>query len=89
VGPARSAVSQTDWHDQAERAFLTSLAVRLDKAVATGETKAIAMIAPPRALGLLRERYSAAVRQAITKEVGKDLVKAPIHMIENWLTERR
>jgi protein required for attachment to host cells len=50
VGPARSAVSQTDWHDQAERAFLTSLAVRLDKAVATGETKAIAVIAPPRAL---------------------------------------
>ena len=32
VGSARSAVGQTDWHDQAEHDFLTALARRLDKA---------------------------------------------------------
>ncbi len=31
-----SAVEQTDWHDEAERAFLVSLANRLDTAVTTG-----------------------------------------------------
>ena len=36
VGPGRSAVSQTDWHDRAEEAFLTKLAHHLDAAVAAG-----------------------------------------------------
>jgi protein required for attachment to host cells len=87
VGHARSAVSQTDWHDRGERLFLKSVAARLDRAVTAGETEAIAVIASPRALGMLREEYSAAVRHVITKELGKDLVKAPIYQIERWLCE--
>ena len=30
VGSARSAIEQTDWHDQGEQRFLTKLAARLD-----------------------------------------------------------
>ena len=41
VGAERSSVEQTDWHDQAERAFLRDLATRLDRAVAAGETVVI------------------------------------------------
>src|SRR5882757_5473204 len=33
VGGARSALEQTDWHDQEEQRFLAKLAARLDKAV--------------------------------------------------------
>ena len=33
AGGVRSAVEQTDWHDQAEQKFLSKLAARLDKAV--------------------------------------------------------
>lgn len=85
VGTARSAMEQTDWHDQSERAFLTALASRLHVAVTKGETEALIMIAAPRALGMIREIYSPAVRKAIRAELGKDLVKVPVHEIEKQL----
>jgi protein required for attachment to host cells len=43
------------------------------------------MIASPRALGMIREVYSPVVRNAIRAEVGKDLVKLPVHEIEKKL----
>jgi protein required for attachment to host cells len=85
IGPARSAVTQTDWHDEAERAFLKSLAARLHRAVTTGETRALTIVASPRALGMIRENYTPAVRSALDREVAKDLVKMPIHEIESFL----
>jgi protein required for attachment to host cells len=85
VGTARSAVEQTDWHDLSERAFLTELAGRLLAAVNNGETKSLIMVAAPRALGMIREMYSPALRKAVRAELGKDLVKVPIHEIEQQL----
>jgi protein required for attachment to host cells len=85
VGGARSSVGQTDWHDEAERAFLKALAGRLDTAVTSGETAALTMVASPRALGMIRADYSAAVRKAIQGEVSKDLVKLPVYEIEKQL----
>ncbi len=86
AGQARSAVEQTDWHDQEEHAFLTSLASRLHVALSKGETRALIMVAAPRALGMLRGVYSPAVRKAIRTELGKDLVKLPVHEIEKQLS---
>jgi protein required for attachment to host cells len=85
VGTARSAMEQTDWHDQSECAFLTALADRLHVALTKGETQALIMVASPRALGMIREAYSPDVRKAIRAELGKDLVKAPLHEIEKLL----
>ncbi len=85
VGGARSSVEQTDWHDEAERAFLKTLADRLDSAVTSGETAALTMVASPRALGMIRADYSSAVRKALQAEVSKDLVKLPVHEIEKQL----
>jgi protein required for attachment to host cells len=82
VGARRSAVTQTDWHDEAERTFLKQLAERLNSAVAAGQTRALTMIAAPRALGMIRPAYSAALRRAIVQEIDKDLVKSPIHEVE-------
>lgn len=84
AGP-RSAIEQTDWHDEAERAFLGQLGQRLDAAVTQGETKAMIIVAPPRALGVLRRDYSPAVKRALKAEVDKDFVKTPIHEIERHL----
>ena len=86
VGPGRSAVQQTDWHDQAEQAFLTHLVKHLDLAIAAGKTKSLIVVAPPRALGVLRPAYSHAVKAAVRAEVDKDLVKHPVHDIEKHLT---
>ena len=85
MGGARSSVEQTDWHDEAERAFLKTLAERLNLAVTSGETTALTMVASPRALGMIRADYSAAVRKAIHGELHKDLVKMPVHEIEKQL----
>jgi protein required for attachment to host cells len=85
MGSARSSVEQTDWHDESERAFLKALANRLDVAVTSGETTGLTMVASPRALGMIRLDYSAAVRKALHGELGKDLVRMPVHEIEKQL----
>ena len=84
-GSRRSAMEQTDWHDQAEQQFLTDIAKRLDAAVVAGETKSLILIAPPRALGKIRPHYSHAVRAAVRAELDKDFVKMPVHEIEKHL----
>jgi len=86
VGTIRSAVGQTDWHDQTEQQFLTRLAQHLDAAVAAGKAKSLVMIAPPRALGMLRPAYSHALKGALRAELDKDLVKMPVHEIEKHLS---
>jgi len=86
VGTIRSAMEQTDWHDQAEKAFLTQLAHRLDAAVSAGKTKSLIVVAPPRALGMLRPAYSHALKSAVRAELDKDLVKMPVHEIEKRLS---
>jgi protein required for attachment to host cells len=82
----RSAVEQIDWHDQAERTFLHHLAQRLDAALTAGQVKSLILVAPPRALGMIRPVYSHALRAALRAEVDKDLVKMPVHEIEKNLT---
>jgi protein required for attachment to host cells len=85
MGTARSSIEQTDWHDESERAFLRALADRLNVAVTSGETTALTIVASPRALGMIRSDYSDAVRKAVQSEVDKDLVKMPVHQIEEQL----
>jgi protein required for attachment to host cells len=84
-GKMRSAVGQTDWHARNEQSFLEGLAKRLDAGVSAGEVKSIVMVAPPRALGVLRKAYSSALRDVVRVEIDKDLVKAPVYEIEKHL----
>ena len=53
---ARSAVAQTDFHDLEEQRFLHKLSSHLDDAVMAGESSRVMLVAPPRALGVLRKR---------------------------------
>ena len=87
AGSARAAVAQTDWHDDAEVAFLQSVVTRLEGALQNGGCDGLIVIAPPRALGVLRHAYSPALRKAIKFELDKDLVRTPIHEIETMLTQ--
>lgn len=86
MGHGRSSVEQTDWHDQAETAFLLQLVKHLDAAIAAGKTKSLIIAAPPRALGVLRPAYTHRLREALSAEVDKDFVKLPVHLIEKQLT---
>ncbi len=88
VGSGRSAMEQTDWHEQEEQRFLAKLAARLDKAVLAGETRSLIVVAPPRAIGVLRRQYSAHIRQALKAEVEKDYVRMPVADIARHLSLR-
>ena len=57
----------------------------LDAAVTKGDAKALIIVAPPRALGVLRHAYSPKLRAALKAEIDKDYVKTPIHEIEKQL----
>ncbi len=86
VGHGRSAVEQTDWHDRNEQAFLHDLAKKLDEELSAGLFKSVVVCAPPRALGVLRQAYSAALKHVVRVEIDKDFVKIPVHEIEKHLT---
>ena len=86
IDARRSAMKQTDWHLQAEQRFLQRLAVHLDAAINAGQTKSLIVVAPPRALGVLRQAYSHNLRAALRAEIDKDLVKLPVYQIEKHLT---
>jgi protein required for attachment to host cells len=86
VGSNRSAMEQTDWHEQEEQRFLAKLAARLDKAVLAGETQSLIVVAPPRAIGVLRRQYSVHIRQALKAEVEKDYVGMPVADIARHLS---
>jgi len=82
----RGTIEQTDWHDQAERVFLVQLVKHLDAALTAGKTKSFVMVAPPRALGMMRPAYTHALKAAVRAEVDKDYVKLPVYEIEKHLT---
>jgi protein required for attachment to host cells len=82
---SRSAVASPDLHLEREIAFLGTIAATLDKMVRDHAVKALVVVAPPKALGLLRDRLSPAVRAIVTTEIPKDLVKLPIDEIEHHL----
>ena len=82
----RSAVGQTDWHDEAERGFLKQLAERLNRAATAGEVHGLILVAPPRALGMIRHVLSSAVTAIVRAEVDKDYVNMPVGDIEKHLT---
>ena len=85
VGSERSAVEQTDWHERAEQAFLRTLARDLHAAVIAGTVKGLVVVAPPRALGMVRQAWPATHRDAIKAELAQDYVKLPVDEIERRL----
>ena len=89
VGSARSGVEQTDWHDRDEQEFLKALAARLDKAVLAKEVSHLVIVAPPRALGVLRKTFSQHVKDAVVTEIDKDLTGVPVSDIEQHLFGER
>jgi protein required for attachment to host cells len=46
----------------------------------------VILVAPPRALGMIRPLYGHALKAALRAEIDKDLVKQPVYVIEKHLT---
>jgi len=85
--PRRGRVEQVDHHDQAERAFLQRLASHLTNLLAGTKQCKLFIVAPARALGMLRPRYTPSIRHALKAEVKGDLVSFPVYKIEEMLSD--
>lgn len=85
-GTARSAVEEKDRHSAEEEAFLGDLARRLDTAVSRQAVKHLVLVAPPRALGWLRQHLGADTLRAVRAEVHKDLTHLTVGEIEEHLS---
>ncbi|MBW8322658.1 MAG: host attachment protein, partial [Rhizobium sp.] len=81
----RSAMGDTDWHEQAEADFLKEVAKTVGKLVETHEIKAMILVAPPKALGILRSEFASLPEGVLRAEVDKDLVKMTVPEIEKHL----
>lgn len=82
----RSAVAETNLHDQAETDFLTRLVTHLAHQVQEHDIRHVVLVAPPRALGVLRAKLPPALAALVHAEIDKDLVKLPIYEIEKHIT---
>lgn len=82
---ARSSIEPTDYHRQEEEDFLKKVAARLGEIAATSPARHIVIVAPPRALGVLRKAYSTALQAAVSAEIDQDLVHLPVPEIERRL----
>jgi protein required for attachment to host cells len=82
---SRSAMETTDWHAAEEEAFLGRTAERLNSLVAAGRVDRLVVVAPPKALGILRGRFSTALRKVLAGEISRDLVKIPTAEVERML----
>jgi len=85
VGTSRSGAEQTDWHAEAEATFLRGVAASFDGLVAERQARHAVIVAPPRALAVLRDAIGAATREVLAAELAKDLVKLPTYEIERHL----
>ena len=73
IGTARSAVEQTDFHQQAEDRFAADAVALLNARALAGDYERLIIVAPPRMLGEMRKHYHKALEERLTGEIAKDL----------------
>ena len=85
VGAARSTAASTDWHQAAEDEFANRLAADLYVHAHKGDFAHLVLIAPPKALGIIREALHPEVKQRLIAESAKTLTQHPVIEIERFL----
>ena len=75
-------MGETDYHQQAEDRFAKDAADELRKRALTNDFDALAIVAPPKALGELRKHLHKEVERRIVVELSKEMTGRPIADIE-------
>ena len=83
----RSATEESDFHQQQAAGFLAKFAALINNEVAAGRIAQLGLIAPAKALGLLRPLLSEETRKILQAELARDYVKKPLHEIERLLAK--
>lgn len=85
VGSARSAIDETDFHQQEEDRFAADAAKMLNQRALDGDFDALFVVAPPRTLGELRKQYHKEVAVRLKAELPRDLTGHPVDAISRIL----
>jgi protein required for attachment to host cells len=83
----RSGVADTDWHRFEEERFAASFAEMLGRAAAAGLYDRLVLIAPPRALGDLRQHLDHQARERLVADLDRDLTNHPVPEIEEHVAK--
>ena len=81
----RPAYSETDFHQQEEDRWIEDAAEELKKRVLRQDFEALAIVAPPKALGVLRKALHKEVEKRIVCTINKEMSGRPIPDIEALL----
>ncbi len=85
MGAARSAYSETDFHQLQKDNFAHEAARMLKEKALANAFEQLIIVAPPATLGELRKHYHKEVESRIAGEVAKDLTNMPVAEIEKIL----
>ncbi|WP_310467097.1 host attachment family protein [Sphingomonas sp.] len=85
-GYGRPAMDETDFHQQAEDEWVKEAADELKKRVLQNDFDALAIVAPPKALGVLRKSLHKEVERRIVATINKEMSGRPIPDIEALIT---
>ena len=80
-GPGHGFEPRTTPHDKAARRFVDRVAAAVGEAMDQGAFQRLILVAPPRALGELRDSLPDAVRDRIVGELDLDLTKASVDSV--------
>ena len=85
AGFGRSTYEETDFHQQEEDRWIKDAAEELKKRALRNDFEALAIVAPPRALGILRKELHKEVERRLVCAVNKEMSGRPIPDIEALL----
>lgn len=88
-GPGRHNAHEANPSAEAERRFLTRLAAQLERAAQEHKFEALVLIAPPKALGVLRETLGPAARRLVRHDEARDRVGETAEELRLRLRELR
>lgn len=84
-GIGRSGVDETDYHQQEEDNWVKEAAEELKRRALRNDYDALAIIAPPKALGVLRKELHKEVERRLVLTLNKEMTGRPIPDIEELL----
>lgn len=85
-GDARPAMDETDFHQQEEDRWVKEAADKLRTRALNNDFEALAIIAPPKALGVLRKELHKEVERRVVATFNKEMTDRPIPDIEDLLS---
>ena len=85
AGIGRDSVDETDYHQQEEDKWVKETAEELRRRALRNDFESLVVIAPPKALGVLRKELHKEVEKRIVATINKEMTDRPIPDIEELL----